>query len=95
MLFVPALADIGAYSRARADAQIAADSAALAAVQEVATGGDPAAAATYYAAKNGSGIAKIEVAERWVIVSVRNETSLGTVRASGKAELKDYDDSDY
>lgn len=105
LLFIPALADIGSYSRTRADAQNAADSAALAAVQEIVTGGDPKQAAAVYAADNGTGISSVRVADRWVIVTVEKECkldltdrlgiSVAPVRASGKAELKDFDEPDY
>lgn len=105
MLLVPALADIGSYSRARADAQNAADSAALAAVQEIVLGGSPREAATVYAADNGAGVSSVQVADNWVIVTVEKDCNLGfssrfgidvgPVRASGKAELKDFDEPDY
>jgi Flp pilus assembly protein TadG len=105
LLFIPALADIGSYSRTRADAQNAADSAALAALQEIVTGGDPDSAAAAYAADNGAGIVSIKVSDKSVIVTVEKDCGLQMagrfgiavrpVRASGKAELKDYDDKEY
>lgn len=105
MLFVPALADIATYSRARADAQNAADAAALAAVQEVVTGGDPRKAAAAYAGDNGACISTVSIADRWVVVTVEKECNMdltdrlgieiAPVSASGKAEIKDYDEPEY
>lgn len=105
MLFVPALADVAAYSRMRADAQNAADAAALAAVQEVVRGGDPRNAAVAYAGDNGACISAVTVADRWVVVTVEKECNMDLadrlgieivpIRAAGKAEIKDYDEPNY
>jgi secretion/DNA translocation related TadE-like protein len=55
-------ADLGRVLVARSHARTAADAAALAAAQELAlpTGGDPAAIAADYAARNGAGLTSCE-----------------------------------
>lgn len=105
LLFVPALADIGAVNRARAQAQNAADAAALAAAQEMVRGGDPAAAARSYVDNNGGKLCSVVTEDRAVIVSVEEPCStilakrlgigVGPVCGRGKAELKETDEPEY
>jgi secretion/DNA translocation related TadE-like protein len=105
LLMVPALIDMGAVIKARATAHNAADAAALAAAQELVTGGSPSAVAAEYAAANGAEITELSLAKESVTVAVSVDCRLvfidrfgikvGPVRGQGKAELIDVADLDY
>lgn len=105
LALIPALLDMGAVVTARAQAQNAADAAALAAAQELVTGGDPTNAAHVYASRNDAIVTGVEVSGDSVTVTTSKECRLlwsgrlgimvGPVRGKGKAELKDFNDPDY
>lgn len=95
----PALVDAGLLLTAKAEAESAADAAALAATQEFFLGGDPGEAAARYAAINGARLTGISQDTGSVTVTVeaaprsfyikRLGIAVPDVRATGKAELKD------
>lgn len=101
LLFVPGLMDIGVYEKIRAEAQTAADAAALAAAQELATGADKSNAAEKaeeYAGLNSATVIGTASSETSVTVTVEKRVklpfagSLGiplpSPRARAKAEVE-------
>jgi Flp pilus assembly protein TadG len=96
---IPGLAGIGSFLTARAQAQTAADAAALAAVQELLADGDARQAASDYAALNRGCVNDISIGEDYVLVSAEVDVSLPflraisvipkSVQARGKAELRE------
>ncbi len=105
LVFVPVTVDIGIINRSRAQAEATADAASLAAAQEMVSGGDLAAAAAEYVAKNGGALKSVVVEGRSVVVTVeepcqtiladRLGIEVGQARGRGKAELKEFDEPDY
>ena len=107
LLFVPGLMDIGTYERIRAEAQTAADAAALAATQEISAGAQMGAAsgkAGEYARLNGAAVISISGSETSVTVTVEKRAELpfaGSLgipapdpQARAKAEVEDVTDAD-
>lgn len=105
LIMVPAVVDMGVVVMARAKAHNAADAAALAAVQELVGGGDPASAAAKYAAMNNAKVNGLSFENDSVTVTATVDCRLvfvdrfgikvGPVRGQGKAELIDVAGLDY
>ncbi|MFA5866938.1 MAG: Rv3654c family TadE-like protein [Actinomycetota bacterium] len=105
LIMVPAVIDMGAVVMARAKAHNAADAAALAAAQELVSGGNPSAAAAKYAGLNGADVAGLVLEQESVTITASVDCRLtfvdkfgikiGPVRGQGKAELKNVAGLDY
>jgi Flp pilus assembly protein TadG len=99
------VAGLGSYNEAVLKAGNAADAAALAAMQEQVTGGDPRQAASEYAAANGAKLVGFRSDGESVTVTVRKsaggeiagfaDVAIPAAVVSGKAELKDFDDREF
>lgn len=104
-VMIPAFADLGAIVTARARAHNAADAAALAAVQEIARGGDAPDTAGNYASLNGAVLTTLSFDSKSATVSVtvdpgrlsveRLGIHVGSIQGRGKAELIGLGDKDY
>ncbi len=99
LAMIPALVDMSILIKTHAQAQAAADAAALASTQEFLLGGDMEEIADRYSVLNGAVFHKLYIEEKAVVVEVTKKAGclfikrLGletpVVSAAGKAELND------